>query len=198
VQIVCILSYHIVFTNETICPTLKRLFINMWFCASNFELCSSSRSSNNWIEYLQFCIIVFLLTCTLHLLIMNWFLWQDQSQVTFRLIKYLTSTFLFIWCLLVSRLSFIFSFIPWCVCGIFLCELGKEDKWYFYFNFVASLFLKKKFMENGCSSSLSLRNHWTCLFNYNFVASLLLKKFKKHRCFSKRSLWKMVVHHHFL
>ena len=76
------ISIFLVSTNETICPTLKKIvYINMWFFARNFGFCSSSLSSNNWIEYLQFCTTVFLLTSNLHLLmIINWFLWHDRES----------------------------------------------------------------------------------------------------------------------
>jgi len=55
----------------------------------------------------------------------------------------------------------------------FVCELRKEDKRYFYFDLDASLLLKKKFMKNGCSSSLSPRNYWMVALQFDIIIFLL-------------------------
>jgi len=140
--------------NETICPTLKKIvYINMWFFAPNFGFCSSPLSSNNWIEHLQFCITVFLLTSTLHLLIINWFLWHDKESS-------------YSWIGQIFNLYFFYLFL----CEF--CELRKEDRGYFYFNLVVSLLLKKKFIKN-CCSSFSLRNYWMIALQFGVMIFLL-------------------------
>ena len=102
-------------STETICPTLKKIvYINVIF-APNFGFCSLPLSSNNWIEHLQFCITVFLLTSTLHLLIINWFLCHDRESSYSQIGQIFKLYFLFIYMMFVSlffRLSFIFYFIP--------------------------------------------------------------------------------------
>jgi len=96
------------------------------------------------------------------------------SQVTLRLDKYLSSTF-YLYMMFVSlffRLSFIYFFYS--SIEFFSCELEKEDKGHFYFNFVASLLLNNKFMKDGCSSSLSLKNYWMVPLQFGIITFLLL------------------------